>query len=87
MDFVGTPLSLQFLLSTANRGYLGMGIDNTWDRLVAHRITSSEDMIDCDDTLTSCCMGKHRDTIDVTDGIDPRSRGLHVGINTHRPTL
>ena len=50
---IGTTLCSELLLGVADGGNLRIGVDDPRDSPVAHLFAPSEDMIDCDHSLTS----------------------------------
>ena len=87
MYLVVDASSTQLLLRLADSSDLGIGIDDTRDSTVAHHILRAGDVVYSDLPFASSRVSEHRRTVDITDGIDTRHRGLEVLIDDDSPTL
>ena len=87
MHLIVDACSTQLLLRLTDSSDLGIGIDDTRDSAVAHHILRTGDVVYSDLPFASSGVSEHRRTIDITDSIDTRHRGLEVLIDDDSPTL
>ena len=70
MDLVGSSSLLELLLCAPYGGYLRVGVDDPRDGMIAHLFLATEDMVHRYHPFVGSCVGEHRDTIDISYGID-----------------